>query len=57
VVYSGKPVASGKTHYRKVRYWDSAGNASPYRAVAQFEMGSLIQEALDDFQGWVNSNR
>ena len=44
VVYSGKPLASGKTYYWKVRYWDSAGNASPYSAVAQFEMGLLTRE-------------
>jgi alpha-L-rhamnosidase len=44
VVYSGKPLASGKTYYWKIRYWDSAGNASPYSAVAQFEMGLLTRE-------------
>ena len=41
VVYAGKPLESGKTYYWKVRYWDTAGNASPYSAVAQFEMGLL----------------
>ena len=44
VVYSGKPLASGKTRYWKVRYWDSAGNVSPYSLVAQFEMGLLTPE-------------
>lgn len=44
VVYSGKPLASGKTCYWKVRYWDSAGNVSPYSLVAQFEMGLLTRE-------------
>lgn len=44
VVYSGKPLASGRTYSWKVRYWDTAGNASPYSAAAQFEMGLLARE-------------
>jgi len=51
VVYAGKPLASGQTSYWKVRYWDSAGNASPYSAAAQFEMGLLSQ---DEWKGqWI----
>jgi alpha-L-rhamnosidase len=54
VVYAGKPLASGKTSYWKVRYWDSAGNASPYSAVAQFEMGLL---ARDEWKGhWIGGD-
>jgi alpha-L-rhamnosidase len=44
VVYAGKPLSSGKTYYWKVRYWDTAGKASPYSAAAQFEMGLLSRE-------------
>ena len=44
VVYSGKPLASAKTCYWKARYWDSAGNVSPYSLVARFEMGLLTRE-------------
>jgi alpha-L-rhamnosidase len=51
VAYIGKPLASGKTYYWKVRYWDSAGNASPYSTVAQFEMGLLSR---DEWKGqWI----
>ena len=44
VAYAGKPLESGKTYYWKVRYWDTAGTASPYSAPAQFEMGLLSRE-------------
>ena len=44
VVYSGKPLASGRTHYWKVRYWDKQGNPSPYSRPASFEMGLLSRE-------------
>jgi alpha-L-rhamnosidase len=54
VVYAGKPLASGKTYYWKVRYWDAAGNASPYSAVAQFEMGLLSR---DEWKGqWIEGD-
>jgi alpha-L-rhamnosidase len=54
VAYAGKPLASGKTYYWKVRYWDTAGNASPYSAPAQFEMGLLSR---DEWKGqWIEGD-
>src|SRR5208337_3390431 len=54
VVYAGKALESGKTYYWKVRYWDAAGNASPYSAAAQFEMGLLARE---DWKGqWIEGD-
>ena len=54
VVYAGKSLSSGKTYYWKVRYWDTAGNASPYSAAAQFEMGLLSR---DEWKGqWIEGN-
>jgi alpha-L-rhamnosidase len=54
VVYAGKPLASGQTYYWKVRYWDTAGNASPYSATAQFEMGLLSR---DEWKGqWIEGD-
>ena len=54
VVYAGKPLESGKTYYWKVRYWDTAGNASPYSAPAQFEMGLLSR---DEWKGqWIEGD-
>ena len=54
VAYKGKPLASGKTYYWKVRYWDSAGNTSPYSASAEFEMGLLSR---DEWKGqWVGAD-
>lgn len=44
VVYVGKPLESGHTYYWKVRYWDTAGNASPYSATAQLGIGLLSRE-------------
>ena len=41
VAYAGKPLASGKTYYWKVRYWDQGQQASPYSRAARFEMGLL----------------
>lgn len=41
VVYAGNPLASGRTYYWKVRYWDSGDHPSPYSAAARFEMGLL----------------
>lgn len=41
VVYAGKPLASGRTYYWKVRYWDQNGAASPYSGTARFDMGLL----------------
>ena len=54
VVYAGKPLESGKTYYWKVRYWGTAGNASPYSAVSQFEMGLLSR---DEWKGrWIEGD-
>ena len=54
VVYAGKSLSSGKTYYWKVKYWDTAGNASPYSAAAQFEMGLLSR---DEWKGqWIEGN-
>ena len=54
VVYAGKPLASGRTYYWKVKYWDTAGNASPYSAVAQLEMGLLSR---DEWKGqWIGGD-
>ena len=44
VVYAGKPLESGRTYYWKIRYWDKAGNASPYSQPAHFGMGLLSRE-------------
>jgi len=54
VVYAGKPLSSGKTYCWKVRYWDAAGNASPYSRSAVFETGLL---ARDEWKGqWIEGN-
>jgi alpha-L-rhamnosidase len=45
VVYAGKPLASGRTYWWKVRWWDRQGQASAWSAVARFEMGLLGREA------------
>ncbi len=44
VVYGGKQLASGRTYYWKVRFWDKQGSASAYGEPAQFEMGLLARE-------------
>jgi len=41
VVYGGKPLASARTYYWKVRWWDAEGRASAYSEPARFEMGLL----------------
>jgi alpha-L-rhamnosidase len=41
VVYAGKPLASARTYYWKVRYWDQDGQVSPYSATGRFETGLL----------------
>ena len=41
VTYNGKPLESGRTYYWKVRWWDAAGQASPYSRPARFTMGLL----------------
>ena len=51
VVYGGKPLASGRTYYWKVRYWDSGDHDSPYSGTARFETG-LLESA--DWKGkWI----
>lgn len=39
VVYAGKSLASGRTYYWKVRWWDKDGRASAYSRVARFHTG------------------
>ena len=41
VVYAGKPLVSRQSCFWKVRVWDKAGQASPWSAVASWEMGLL----------------
>jgi alpha-L-rhamnosidase len=41
VVYAGKPLASGKTYYWKVRYWDKDGAVSLYSQIARFDTALL----------------
>ena len=52
VVYAGKPFASGRSYFWKVRTWDAQGNASPYSFAARFDMGLL---AADEWKGqWIS---
>ena len=48
VVYAGKPLASGRTYYWKVRWWDKNGVASPWSTVRHFDTGLL---AASDWKG------
>jgi len=48
VAYAGQPLASGRTYYWKVRWWDSSGNASAWSAPARFDTGLL---AASDWKG------
>ncbi len=41
VVYAGKPLASGRTYFWKVRAWDAQGNPGPYSLAARFDTGLL----------------
>jgi len=51
VVYAGKPLASGRTHYWKVRTWDKDGVESPWSETARFDTG-LFERA--DWKGaWI----
>ena len=51
VVYSGKPLESGRTYYWKVRWWDKKNRPSPYSRVARFDAGLL---ADTDWKGkWI----
>lgn len=44
VAYAGRPLASGRRYYWKVRTWDAAGAGSPWSAPAWWEMGLLAPE-------------
>jgi alpha-L-rhamnosidase len=51
VIYGGKPLASDKTYYWKVRYWDKDGAVSPYSQIARFDTALL---AASDWKAkWV----
>ncbi len=39
IIYQGKKLASGRTYYWKVRYWDQDGAASPFSRIARFDTG------------------
>lgn len=43
VEYEGKPLASNRTYYWKVRSWDKNGNPGPWSAPAYFNTGLLQQ--------------
>ncbi len=51
VAYAGKALATGRTYYWKVRYWDSGDAASPYSAAARFDTGLL--ESADWHAQWI----
>ena len=55
VAYGGKPLASGRTYYWKIRYWDKDGSTSAYSQPAQFEMGLLGREEWK--AQWIGGNR
>jgi alpha-L-rhamnosidase len=44
VEYDGKPLESSKTYYWKVRWWDNAGQISPFSQIASFETGLLRED-------------
>lgn len=39
VVFAGKPLASGKTYFWKVKYWDKDGKESAWSDAARFDTG------------------
>jgi alpha-L-rhamnosidase len=41
VVYAGKPLASGRRYFWKVRTWDAQDSPSPYSLPARFDTGLL----------------
>ncbi|HOP61538.1 MAG TPA: family 78 glycoside hydrolase catalytic domain [Candidatus Saccharicenans sp.] len=54
IVYGGKPLASNRTYYWKVRIYDSEDKASPWSEVARFDTGLL---APSDWKGqWIGSD-
>ncbi len=51
VVYNGRPLASGKTYFWKVRYYDQSGRVSPWSKIARFDTGLFSRE---DWKGrWI----
>ncbi len=51
VAYAGKPLASGRRYYWKVRWWNREGQPSSYSPAAWFEMGLLKRS---DWKGsWI----
>ena len=51
VVHDGKPLASDRTYFWKVRYWDDQDVPSPYSQVARFDTGLFDPE---DWEGeWI----
>lgn len=44
VSYAGKPLESSQTYYWKVRWWDNAGQVSPFSQIATFETGLLRED-------------
>lgn len=58
VAYAGKPLASGRTYYWKVRWWDGQGSASPWSAPARFDTGLLTaSDWKGRFMGGANQLR
>jgi alpha-L-rhamnosidase len=51
VAYAGKPLASGRPYYCKVRVWDGAGRASPWSETFGWSMGLL--DAADWKGQWI----
>jgi len=52
VIYGGKPLASGRAYYWKVRYWDKNGLVGPFSRVARFDTGLFSR---DDWKGkWIS---
>ena len=51
VEYHGKPLAGKTIYYWKIKWWDNAGQESPFSDTATFEMGLL---SVKDWQGkWI----
>ncbi len=47
VEYPGKPLVGKTIYYWKIKWWDNAGQASPFSDMATFEMGLLSQKDWD----------
>jgi alpha-L-rhamnosidase len=51
IIYKGKPLASDKSYYWRVRYWDKDENLGPYSEIATFDTGLISKE---DWNGtWI----